>query len=291
MTPAIKRITNRAKAYWELSKSLQTGLLLLTGLAGFSSALCPVLNPIAVTSLAGSLFLAISGSTVLNMWHDADIDVKMERTCRRPLPTMRVSPNEAFILGLALTFTGIAWAFSLSALYGALVSAGAFFDVVIYTILLKRRTAWSILWGGLAGGMPVLAGRALATGRVDLIGLLLALSVVMWIPTHIVTFNLRHEQDYQLAAIPTVPARYGHATARIIIACSSAGTAFAIAGASIAIGMSWGYLGLLGLLGCGLLALALASVIRPSGRLNFSLFKYASAYMLLSMVLVILVAF
>ena len=73
-----------------------------------------------------------------------------------------------------------------------IVLAGLFFDVVIYTIWLKRRTPYSIIVGGLAGGMPALAGRTLGTGRVDLLGLLLALAVLLWIPTHIVTFGVRY---------------------------------------------------------------------------------------------------
>ena len=62
--------------------------------------------------------------------------------------------------------------------------------MVIYTIWLKRRTAWSILWGGISGGMPVLAGRVLGTGEIDWIGIALALGVLFWIPTHILTIHL-----------------------------------------------------------------------------------------------------
>ena len=77
--------------------------------------------------------------------------------------------------------------------------AGLFFDVVVYTIWLKRRSAWSIVWGGVSGGMPVLAGRALGLGRIDEVGILLALAVLFWVPTHILTFNLRYYDDYQQA--------------------------------------------------------------------------------------------
>ncbi|MCK5076878.1 MAG: UbiA family prenyltransferase, partial [Calditrichia bacterium] len=76
----------KLKNYWALIKSLQTGLLLITGLAGYMSAKCPALNMYQLSALAGILFLTISGSTVLNMWYDRDIDLKMKRTCRRPLP-------------------------------------------------------------------------------------------------------------------------------------------------------------------------------------------------------------
>ena len=83
----------------------------------------------------------------------------------------------------------------------------------MYTVWLKRRTPYSIIIGGLAGGMPVLAGRVLATGQIDLVGVMLALGVLLWIPTHIMTFAMRHFDDYQAAHVPTFPAPYGfHAT-------------------------------------------------------------------------------
>ena len=130
--------------YAPLFKSLQTGLLLLTGLAGYMSARCPIFNVFTVLSVAGSLFLAISGSTILNMWYDRDIDARMERTAGRPIPSGQVGPAGALRLGLLLSLAGVAWAVAMDPLYGAIVFAGLFFDVVVYTIWLKRRTPWSI---------------------------------------------------------------------------------------------------------------------------------------------------
>jgi protoheme IX farnesyltransferase len=134
--------------------------------------------------------------------------------------------------------------------------------------------------------MPVLAGRALGTGEIDGIGLLLALGVLFWIPTHIMTFSLRYFNDYQRAGVPTFPAVYGFQATRGIIAAASLLAAAAMAGAAAGIGMAWGYLRLLVVLSGGLLALALASLLAPSERLNFGLFKYASLYMLNSMLLI-----
>ena len=110
------------------------------------------------------------------------------------------------------------WAVLLSPLYGLVVFAGLFFDVVVYTIWLKRRTPYSIIIGGLSGGMPVLAGRALAVGQIDAVGMLLALAVLFWIPTHIMTFSIRHKEDYASAGVPTFPSAYGVAATRTIIA-------------------------------------------------------------------------
>ncbi len=279
---------SKAKTYWSLVKSPQTILLLVTGLAGYSSARCPVITWQVLGSLAGSLFLTIAGSTVLNMVLDRDLDRLMQRTCTRPLPAERLTPAEAAVFGIGLSILGIGWALQLSPLYGLLVAAGLFFDVVIYTLWLKRRTAWSIVWGGIAGGMPVLAGRALGVGRLEWIGLALAIAVLFWIPTHIMTFNMRYKRDYQLAGIPTFPSQYGNRITRITIVVSSVVATVAMGVAAVGIGMAWGYLRLLGVLAAGMLLLAINSLLRPSPRLNFALFKYASAFMLSAMALVML---
>ena len=271
--------------YWPLIKSLQTALLLTTGLAGYMSARCPVLNFSTLLALAGSLFLAISGSTVLNMWYDRDIDANMERTCWRPLPSNQVEPQEALILGLALSALGVGWALVMAPLYGFVVFAGLFFDVVVYTIWLKRRTAWAVVWGGISGGMPVLAGRVLGLGHIDWIGITLSLAILFWIPTHILTFSMRYHRDYQHASVPTFPSQYGFQATRVIIAVSSMLAALAMGIAAYGVGMTWGYLRLIAVLSSGLFLLAVSSMVNPSERVNFGLFKYASLYMLGSMLL------
>jgi len=268
---------------------LQTGLLLLTGLAGFMSTRCPFMNWQTTLAVAGSLTLAILGSTILNMWYDRDIDAKMGRTAGRPIPSGEISPNEALILGLVLSILGIAWGLYIDVLYGVIVFAGLFFDVAVYTIWLKRRTPWSILWGGLAGGMPVLAGHALGSGRIEWVGIVLALAVVFWIPTHIMTFSMRYYDDYQRAGVPTFPSVYGFEKTRMIIAISSMLAGGMMALAAYGVGLTLGYWRLLAVLTGGLLLLAITSLLRPSERANFGLFKYASLYMLGAMVLLMLV--
>jgi protoheme IX farnesyltransferase len=282
-----RAISGQGKKYLPLIKSLQTGLLLITGLAGFSSAKCPYINFKTLLALTGSLFLAISGSTVLNMWYDRDLDAKMERTVCRPLPSEHVTPGEALFLGLSLSVLGVGWSLLLDPFYGLVVFAGLFFDVIVYTILLKRRTAWSIIWGGVAGGMPILAGRVLGVGHVDWVGVALAMGVLLWIPTHIMTFSMRYFEDYQRADIPTFPSTYGFPTTRIMIAVSSVLAALTMGGAAYGVGMTVGYLRILIVLSAGLLYLAVSSTSRPSEQLNYGLFKYASLYMLSAMLLMI----
>ena len=286
MTTVLAKI----RLYWPLIKSLQTGLLVATGLAGYMSARCPIFNLGTLAGLFISLLAAVSGSTILNMWWDRDIDAKMGRTKNRPLASGKIDPGEALSVGLALSVLGVGLALVMNALYGLIIFAGLFFDVVIYTIWLKRRTCWSIVWGGISGGMPILAGRALGLGSVDWVAVTLSLGILFWIPTHILTFSMRYFDDYQTAGVPTFVSTYGFSFTRATIAISSILAALAMGLSAWGIGMAWGFLRLLGVLSVGLLILAVDITFRPSERVNYGLFKYASVYMLAAMILVVIEA-
>lgn len=281
----MKTIADKLRLYAPLIKSPQTALLVLTGMAGYMSARCPVHNLATLTGLFFSLLASICGSTILNMWWDRDIDAKMKRTQKRPTASGKISQGEALTLGLALSALGVGLAVAMDALYGAVIFAGLFFDVVVYTIWLKRRSCWSIVFGGISGGMPILAGRALGLGTIDWVGIVLALGILFWIPTHIMTFNMRYAEDYRAAGVPTVAEVYGAGVSRVIIAISSLLAALAMGAASLGIGMDWGLIRLLVVESLGLRILAVFMVVRPTERINFGLFKYASVYMLSSMVL------
>lgn len=276
----------RARALWALTKPLQTGLLLVTGLAGYGSVRCPVYHAGAMVGLAGSLFLAVAGSTMLNMVADRDIDACMERTARRPLPAGKVTPGEALAVGLGAVGLGVAWGLAMDVPYGLVLLAGALLDAVVYTLWLKRRTPWSILWGGIAGGMPVLAGRTLGVGAVDLAGVLLALAVLLWIPSHILTFSMRHAGDYRRAGVPVLPNARGERFARITMGASTAGAVVALMLAAWRVGLRWGYVHAAAALSAVLLGLVVVSIVRPSARLDFGVYKFASIYMLGTMALI-----
>jgi protoheme IX farnesyltransferase len=282
------RLLAKLRAYWSLTKSLQTGLLIITGLAGLVSARSDHFTWQIALGLIGTLWLAISGSTILNMYCDRDIDACMGRTARRPLPAGILPHPEVLIVGLAISTLGVGSALAMSLPFGLVVFAGLFFDVVIYTIWLKRRTAWSILWGGIAGGMPILAGRVLAIGRIDLIGILLALAVLLWIPTHTLTFGIKHREDYQRAGVPVFANVYGERATRLVIGLSTGLAVIAMIIAMWQIDLRAGImLTALGL-GASLLGIAVASVSLSSPHLNHALFKFASLYMLISMILIII---
>jgi protoheme IX farnesyltransferase len=133
--------------------------------------------------------------------------------------------------------------------------------------------------------MPVLAGRVLAVGEIDWVGIALTMAVLFWIPTHILTFSIRYQNDYTGAGIPTFPSRYGVRATQRIIALSSILASIAMGISAIGIGLTWGYLRVLIVLSAGLLLFAISSMVRPSTRINFGLFKYASLFMLGSMLI------
>jgi protoheme IX farnesyltransferase len=215
----------------------------------------------------------------------------MKRTHKRSAASGELSRREVFWVGMVISMLGVGWAMLIAPLYGLVVFAGWFFDVVVYTLWLKRVTCWSIVWGGISGAMPILSGRVLAVDEIDLIGVLLALAVLFWIPTHTLTFSLKFREDYSNAGVPTFPSTYGDSFTRATIAISSILAALAIGWASVLIGLSAGYLRLIAVLTAGLLLLAFATFRVQSDRVNFSLFRYASVYMLSSMIILALQAF
>lgn len=284
----LQAIFSKIKVYWRLIKSFQTILLLFTGITGFISSKCPFMSWQLFLLLIVSLFLTISGTTVFNMVWDRDIDARMRRTQKRPLPLGEVSVRESVILGLFLLMLGLALSFYLSFIYGLVVFAGFFIDFVIYTIWLKRKTAWSIVWGGISGGMPILAGRVLGTGSIDTIGLLLALAILLWIPTHIMTFNIRYFEDYSKAGVPTFAEKYGFQNTRVIVAASSIASTLAFALGATLLGLSWGFLTMLFFIALVFIVVAAVGMYKPGSQINFHLFKMASIYMILVMFIIIL---
>jgi protoheme IX farnesyltransferase len=274
----------KLRLYWPLIKSLQTGLLLATGIAGYLSSR-PPFDVSVLLGLIVSLFLAISGSTIMNMWYDRDIDAKMKRTHMRPAASGQLSHREVFAVGMIISILGIGGASAIDPLYGTVVFAGWFFDVIVYTVWLKRRTCWSILWGGISGAMPILSGRALAVGEIELVGILLALAILFWIPTHTLTYSMKFRNDYRNAGVPTFPETYGERFTRATIAFSSVLAAVAITWASILIGLHAGLLSLIAVLTAVMLILAFATLRIHTDKMNFMLFRYASLYMLSAMVI------
>ena len=287
-TTLVQKVLARVKGYWALIKIWQTGLLLLTAIAGYATGDHLFKQGSPFPGLAGSMFLAISGSTVLTMALDRDLDASMGRTARRPLPTGQVSLAEAVGLGTLLAVAGIGWAWSINLAYGAVVSAGLFLNLVVYSLWLKRRSPYSILLGGLSGGMPILAGRILAAGAGDTTAWLMMLGILLWIPTHNLTLAIKYAGEYQAAGIPTFVSRYGKVATRLAIAVSTILDVLVMLAVGVKLSIPAGLLAFLVVLGILLIVLVALSILKPGEKLNFALYKGASIYMLGTMLILAL---
>lgn len=275
-----KRVGQRVRAYLALTKPLQTLLLVVTGVCAYALTLPGAMRWGEFVAAGLALTGSVAGCTVLNMILDRDIDARMGRTARRPLPAGVVGTRSALVFGLLLSVPALALAWALSPLFGFIVSLGFGIDLGVYTLWLKRRTPLSILWGGISGGMPALAGRALALGRVDLVGILLAMGVLLWIPAHILTLATHYAKEYRLAGVPVWPNVYGPTATRRVVAVATFLDVVVLALAGWLLRVRPIAMGVLFVLGAGLAGLSLALLVRPSARLNWVLFKFASLYML-----------
>ncbi|MBI2245643.1 MAG: protoheme IX farnesyltransferase [Nocardioides sp.] len=193
-------------AYVGLTKPRVIELLLLTTVPVmfFADRGIPELW-LVVATVVGGAFSAGSAS-VFNCVYDRDIDEQMRRTRRRALPRHIVSPAAAlvfgFVLGILSTVILYVWVNPLSAALS--VAANAFY-VLVYTMLLKRRTTQNIVWGGLAGCFPALIGWTAVTGSLSWVPVVLFAVVFFWTPPHTWALALRYREDYANVDVPMLP--------------------------------------------------------------------------------------
>lgn len=168
--------------------------------------------------LAAAGASASAGASVLNQYLDRDIDALMERTRGRPLPSGRIRhPQGVLLLGFFLIALSIPLSLRLNYRVTAYTLAGAFVYVVVYTTWLKRRSAWNVVFGGLAGSCASLAGWFAVTGQLSLVPILLALVLFLWTPPHFWSFAIVHKEDYRRVRVPMLPAVAGERLASLSI--------------------------------------------------------------------------
>ena len=199
-------LRDKLAAYVALTKPRIIELLLVTTVPTMLLAAdgLPSLWLVLATLVGGSL--AAGGAHTLNCYLDRDIDVIMHRTGRRPLVTGEVTPGSALVFGLTLSAVSVAWlTLTVNALSALLALAAIVVYVVGYTMLLKRRTAQNIVWGGTAGCMPVLIGWAAVTNRLDWAPVVLFMVIFFWTPPHYWPLSMRFRDDYAAAGVPMLP--------------------------------------------------------------------------------------
>jgi len=164
----------------------------------------PGIGLIVATMVGG--VLAAGSANALNCYLDRDIDAMMDRTAHRPLVTGTISPRSAVIFGSVLGLAAVVWLLLLvNPVSAALAGAAIALYVGFYTVVLKRRTAQNIVWGGVAGCMPVLIGWSAVTGSLAWPALILFLVVFFWTPPHYWPLSMRFKDDYAKAGVPMLP--------------------------------------------------------------------------------------
>ncbi|WP_405085699.1 heme o synthase [Microbispora sp. NBC_01389] len=194
------------KAYVALTKPRIIELLLITTLPVMFLAArgLPDLWTATATMVFGTL--SAGSANVLNCYIDRDIDRTMRRTRRRPLAKHDVSPAGALVFGVILgTLSTLGLALTVNALAAALSLGAILFYVFVYSLVLKRRTSQNIVWGGIAGCMPVLIGWAGITGGLSWAPVVLFGVVFFWTPPHTWTLAMRYREDYAAAEVPMLP--------------------------------------------------------------------------------------
>src|SRR5262245_4071804 len=188
-----------------LLKPRVMSLVVFTAFTGMMLApghLHPVLAATAILSIA----VGAGASGALNMWYDADIDARMQRTVGRPIPRGAVSREEALAFGVILSIGSVmTLGLLLNWVAAALLALTIAFYLFVYTIWLKRRTPHNIVIGGAAGAFPPMIGWAAATGGVSLESVLLFLIIFIWTPPHFWALALYRARDYERAGVPMLP--------------------------------------------------------------------------------------
>jgi heme o synthase len=200
------RTRSRVASYVALTKPRIIELLLVTTLPSMILAAggLPQWWTVLATMVGGTL--AAGSANALNCYVDRDIDAVMRRTTHRPLARHDVSPREALVFGLTLGVVAIAMMGAVTNWLAAGLTAVAIgFYVVVYTMVLKRRTAQNIVWGGAAGCMPVLIGWAAVTGSLAWPAVVLFAVVFFWTPPHFWSLAIRYRDDYARANVPMLP--------------------------------------------------------------------------------------
>lgn len=280
-----RSIGDLVKIYVELMKWRIALLLVFTTVTAMIVAAngLPTLDIFLATLFSG--VFAAGGSSAINQYLDRDMDGKMNRTARRPIPSGRVEPINALIFGLAL----IAWAVLILGIFvnwlaAILALLGSIYYIVVYTMILKRNTVINIVIGGGAGAMPVLVGWAAVTGTLPIEAWLLFAIIFYWTPPHSWALAILVNKDYAAAGVPMMPVARGEDTTRLQILLYSIQLLAITLIPGIALLLGVEMLGILyivaaTILGLIMIYMAVALIRKPDKVMARALYKYSSAYL------------
>jgi len=271
-------------AYVEVMKPRETSLLAFAGMCAtiIASDGYPSLG-LLLTSLV-AVTLGSAGANGLTNYYDRDLDARMARTCRRPIPSRRIVPAERMLpAAIGLIVVGLALAY---AMHPYAFIAGA---VGVVTSAIGRRRALTHLMGGLFGTAPLLVGWLGARPTLEPTVLLLALLIVCWVPVHVWSVMVAYWDDYQQAGVRMFPLWAGKATATKLMVVGSVATYGVSLAVYVAGGFGWLYLGVANLLGLLMIYASLRLLADITSRAAWRLYK-VSAYPYLGLLFMALCA-
>jgi len=205
------------KAFLNLMKPRVMSLVIFTCAVGLLIAPVKVSFLDAVFSLI-AVALGSGAAGALNMWYESDLDSLMTRTCLRPIPTGKLTRNQALAFGILSSLISVIVLYIFSNLIAAILLATTIlFYVFVYTIWLKRKTSQNIVIGGASGALPPLIGWAIATNGIALEPIILFLIIFIWTPSHFWALSLYKSEDYRKAGIPMLPIISGVRTTKLNI--------------------------------------------------------------------------
>jgi len=191
--------------FWTLLKPRVMSLVIFTAFCGLLLApgeIHPWTAFVAILCIA----VGAGASGALNMAYDADIDSRMSRTAKRPIPRGAIEPGEAYIFGTALSVGSVVLlGLAVNWISAAFLAFTIFFYAVIYTMFLKRSTPQNIVIGGAAGALPPMVAWSAVTGSVDMASVSLFLIIFIWTPPHFWALALFRFGDYETAGVPMLP--------------------------------------------------------------------------------------
>jgi len=197
------------KAFFNLMKPRVMSLVIFTCAVGLLIAPEKINFADAIFSLM-AVALGSGAAGALNMWYESDLDSLMTRTCLRPIPTGKLSKNQALVFGIISSIVSVIALYVFSNLIATITLAiTILFYVFVYTIWLKRKTPQNIVIGGASGALPPVIGWAIATNSITLEPVILFLIIFVWTPSHFWALSLYKSEDYRKARIPMLPITSG----------------------------------------------------------------------------------
>lgn len=199
-------VRSRMLGYLALTKPRVIELLLVTTIPAMLLASRGTADLVLILNTLFGGMLAAGGANTLNCVADADIDKVMKRTMRRPLARATVPRSHALVFGLALSVGSFFWLWWTTNMLSAhLAAATIAFYVLVYTLVLKRRTSQNVVWGGAAGCMPVMIGWSAVTGTVGWQAIAMFAIIFFWTPPHTWALAMKYKDDYAAAGVPMLP--------------------------------------------------------------------------------------